>query len=300
METQTKPRNGAATVIDASQEHPIAMRPERQAELLPADDHPSIGRSKTLVEIALARGMGLEVIERLIEVDRDRERYEAEKAFNAAFADFKSEVAVILKTTHVSYMGSKGPVDYDHAELADVLEVVGPLLSKHGFSWNWVPHQERGWLSITCKLRHRLGHMETATLTGPDDSSGGKNQIQAIGSTATYLERYTFKAITGTAEKGQDTDSLVRDSSGQNQNQGRGDQQSRQPSGQQRPPATQAQATGHNPDDFYSESMFKANLATWRQNIKSGRKTAAQLIAHIEERGGKPLTQAQKDALSAD
>jgi len=38
------------------------------------------------------------------------------------------------------------------------------------------------------------------------DSSGGKNSIQAIGSTISYLERYTFMAATGLAAKGMDDD----------------------------------------------------------------------------------------------
>ena len=41
--------------------------------------------------------------------------------------------------------------------------------------------------------------------TSPDDS-GGKNPIQSIGSTITYLERYTILALTGLATKEQDDD----------------------------------------------------------------------------------------------
>ena len=44
-----------------------------------------------------------------------------------------------------------------------------------------------------------MGHSESTTLEAAADQSGGKNAIQAIGSTVTYLERYTLLALTGLA-----------------------------------------------------------------------------------------------------
>lgn len=38
------------------------------------------------------------------------------------------------------------------------------------------------------------------------DNSGSKNAIQAVGSTVTYLQRYTLLAATGLAAAGQDDD----------------------------------------------------------------------------------------------
>lgn len=39
---------------------------------------------------------------------------------------------------------------------------------------------------------------------GPPDTGGAKNAIQARASTVSYLERYTFKAVAGVAEGGDD------------------------------------------------------------------------------------------------
>jgi len=83
---------------------------------------------------------------------------------------------------------------------------VGPALSKHGFAWSYDIDQQVDWISVTCTLKHRRGHRESVTLGGPPDDSGQKNRLQSIGSTITYLQRYTLKAITGVAEKGQDDD----------------------------------------------------------------------------------------------
>lgn len=52
---------------------------------------------------------------------------------------------------------------------------------------------------MTCKITHIQGHSEETTLLAQPDASGSKNAIQAMGSTITYLERYTLLALTGLA-----------------------------------------------------------------------------------------------------
>jgi ERF superfamily len=59
---------------------------------------------------------------------------------------------------------------------------------------------------VTCILTHQMGHSEETTLAGAPDNSGSKNSIQAIGSTVTYLERYTLLAATGLAAANGDND----------------------------------------------------------------------------------------------
>jgi hypothetical protein len=71
-------------------------------------------------------------------------------------------------------------------------------LSKYGLSASWSVKQN-GTISVTCKITHIKGHFEETTLSAASDTSGSKNAIQAIGSTLTYLERYTLLALTGLA-----------------------------------------------------------------------------------------------------
>jgi uncharacterized protein YyaL (SSP411 family) len=51
---------------------------------------------------------------------------------------------------------------------------------------------------VTCVLFGH-GHSEETTLSGPADASGSKNAIQAIGSTLTYLQRYSLVQALGLA-----------------------------------------------------------------------------------------------------
>jgi hypothetical protein len=63
-------------------------------------------------------------------------------------------------------------------------------------------------ITVSCRLCHRNGHVETVTMSGPRDESGNKNSLQQSGSTVSYLMRYTLKAALGIAagDKEEDDD----------------------------------------------------------------------------------------------
>lgn len=155
---------------------------------------------------AVKQGIPLDQIKEMIAIQREWVADEARKAFNEAFAAFKAEAVEVIKRKEVNFATAKGRTQYKHAELSDVVEAVGPALSKHGFSWSWTPEQKNGRIFISCTLLHRLGHEKSVTMDAPADESGGKNTIQAIVSTTTYLERHTLKAVCGISEKGDDND----------------------------------------------------------------------------------------------
>ncbi|KXJ63095.1 hypothetical protein AXY46_03510 [Achromobacter xylosoxidans] len=160
---------------------------------------------------AVKQGIPLDQIKEMMAIQREWEADEARKAFNEAFAAFKAEAVEVIKRKQVDFATQKGRTQYKHAELSDVVEAVGPALSRHGFSWSWTPEQKNGRIFITCTLLHRLGHEKSVTLDAPADDSGGKNTIQAIVSTTTYLERHTLKAVCGISEKGDDNDGTGAD-----------------------------------------------------------------------------------------
>ena len=157
---------------------------------------------------ALAQGASLEQVEKMMDLQERWEKHEAEKVFNEALAQFKGMAVVIIKNKKVGFDGKAGGrTSYMHADLAAVVQSVGPALSECGFSWSWkITEQKPTWIEVTCYLKHRMGHCETVSIGGPPDQTGSKNALQAINSTVSYLERYTFKAITGVAEQDDDDD----------------------------------------------------------------------------------------------
>jgi hypothetical protein len=153
---------------------------------------------------ALERGASPEQIQQMMELQERWEANEARKAFNIDFANFKAEAVAILKNKTIT----DGPMTGKrYADLQAVVECLTPQLSQHGLSASWKLTQDtQDWIEVTCYLTHRLGHTESAHMGGPPDKTGAKNPIQSRASTVSYLERYTFKAVCGVAEKDQDDD----------------------------------------------------------------------------------------------
>ena len=149
-------------------------------------------------------------LQALMEMKERWDATEARKAYVAAMAEFKANAPEILKRKLVEFDTAKGTTSYKHAELADVTSAVTQPLAQAGFTHAWATRQlDGGLIEVTCTLTHRLGHSESTTLKGSPDQSGGKNNIQAIASTVTYLERYTLLMATGLATRGMDDDGVA-------------------------------------------------------------------------------------------
>lgn len=159
-----------------------------------------------MIRLAVESGADLDKLEKLLGLQERWETNEAKKAYHEAMAEFKKNPPVIEKDKKVGYEGKGGgKVGYMHATLANVVKKITEELSKHGLSASWRTHQE-GKISVTCKITHKLGHSEETTLQADADTSGSKNSIQALGSTITYLERYTLLAVLGLATADMDDD----------------------------------------------------------------------------------------------
>ncbi len=147
---------------------------------------------------AVQSGTDLAQLEKVLELQIKWEGNEARKAYHVAMSAFKANPPKIVKDKQVSFSTSKGQTSYKHATLANVTESISKALSEHGLSATWSTKQNGG-ITVTCKITHVLGHSEETSLTGQPDATGSKNSIQQIGSTITYLERYTLLALTGLA-----------------------------------------------------------------------------------------------------
>lgn len=159
-----------------------------------------------LLRLALSQGAGVDQLERLMGLQERYEAMEAKKAYVVAMAAFKANPPRISKDRHVSFQTSKGQTEYDHASLANVTESINSALSLNGLSASWKTAQIEKSITVTCCITHVLGHQECTSLSAFGDDSGGKNSIQGIGSTVSYLSRYTLLALTGLATHDQDTD----------------------------------------------------------------------------------------------
>ena len=168
-----------------------------------------------MVEKALASGAGIDVLERLLALQERWEAGLAKKAYNNAMAEMRAKLPKIVKDRSVDY----STTHYKHEDLGDMVGLLNPVASEHGLSFSWrTDNPTPTTVKVTCIVTHRDGHFEETSLIGPNDTSGGKNAIQGIGSSTSYLERYTLKAILGMASS--------HDDDGNGGNGGNGQQQS--------------------------------------------------------------------------
>jgi hypothetical protein len=153
-----------------------------------------------LIQRAMEAG-NLDLVERFMQMQERWEANQARKAFDAALAAAKAEIKPIVKNREVDFPSKNGGArtNYMHEDLGQIANEVDPVLAKHGLSYRHRPKQDGKNLTITCVLAHRDGHFEETSLTASNDESGNKNSIQSVGSTATYLQRYTLKLALGLA-----------------------------------------------------------------------------------------------------
>ena len=157
---------------------------------------------------AIERGVDADTLDKLMALKERFDAAEARKAFDAAMSEAKAKMPVIHKGREVDFVGKNSGLqtNYRFEDMGIIAKTVDPILSEFGLSYRFRTEQhEGGAISVTCIVSHRDGHSEENTLTAGRDETGNKNNLQQVGSTITYLQRYTLKAALGLAAS-EDTD----------------------------------------------------------------------------------------------
>ncbi len=129
----------------------------------------------------------------------------------AALAAFQAEVPKVRKGSRAEIAGREGRqgYSYEYADLADLTDVVMPLLGKHGLAftskptWLWTSPGANPVFVLIYKLMHTSGEQEVGIWPLPPPGSAGP---QTLGSGITYARRYCLQAVTGVSPAGQDDD----------------------------------------------------------------------------------------------
>lgn len=154
---------------------------------------------------AVQSGASLDMVEKLMTLQERWEKSQSRKAFDNAMADAKAAIPNITKNREVDFTSQKGRTHYRYEDLGEIAKVVSPILAKHGLSYRYrTTSNINEPVTVTCIVSHREGHFEENTLCAGKDDTGGKNLIQQVGSTLTYLQRMTLKAALGLAVSNDD------------------------------------------------------------------------------------------------
>ena len=115
-------------------------------------------------------------------MDRD-----AKQSYIRDFAQMQSEFPAIRK---------RGKTQQStYATFDDINDGTAYARGKYGFALSFVPETGDGIMKITATMSHHGGHTETSSMSLPFDTSGNKNNVQAIGSALKYGMRYGIVAL---------------------------------------------------------------------------------------------------------
>lgn len=162
------------------QESAVALRPE-----------PSIAM---LLAGVIEKGVTADNVEALTALCGLKERMdakEAEREFNAAFAQLQSEMPRVVATKPVP--NRDGTIRYHFAPYEEILEQVQPFLTKHGFSVSFTTKFSEGRITSVCTLRHISGHSQTNEfMVRIGQGPPGSTESQADCSAKNYAKRGAF------------------------------------------------------------------------------------------------------------
>jgi len=150
----------------------------------------------------------IDKMERLMQMHERLTERQARSAFAAALAEMQPSLPVIGRRGMISVPAKDGKTGHDtpYALWEDINEAIRPLLAEYGFALSFRVKKEADRVEVTGVLSHREGHFDETTLSLPMDSTGSKNNVQAIGSSTSYGKRYTAMALLNITTRGEDDD----------------------------------------------------------------------------------------------
>jgi hypothetical protein len=144
-----------------------------------------------------------------------RRRTKPSLAFNAAKGRVLQKLANIriVKNKWVRYDldkndKTKGQKDaFKYAPLEEIDKHLSPLLAEENMDLSYSDEPREGGILIRGRLKHLpSGHYEDSFMAAPLDTTGGKSNVQAVGSTNSYLRRYVACNIFNIVVIGDDDD----------------------------------------------------------------------------------------------
>lgn len=135
----------------------------------------------------------------LLDMQKQIEDRDAQKAFTRAFNALQAELPVITKDGRIDHgdkQDGKKRVKTSFATYPNINRVVGPLLKKHGFTFSTSMEPDAsGAMVAVSTLSHVDGDSRKTQFRLTADTTGAKNNQQGWGSSQQYGMRYNMIAL---------------------------------------------------------------------------------------------------------
>src|SRR5690606_179701 len=161
-------------------------------------DTPDVVQESTALIQAIERAatnpaVDVDKMERLLAMQERIMARNAQAAYAEALAALQPDLPMISERGGITDSG--GNIRSKYALWEDIVTIITPILSRHGFSLSFRTGNDASGVTVTGVLTHREGHSEQTSLTLPIDTSGSKNAVQSVGSSTSYGKRYTAAAL---------------------------------------------------------------------------------------------------------
>lgn len=165
----------------------VAKIPQNEVQ----DVHRTDDALVSMIErIAMTPELPIERLEKMLDMKERLDAKSAEQEFNAAFA----RAADAFPSIPLKGVGHNNK---PYALLKDIIACTRPALAANGLALTFSTNTSKDVVVVTAKLIHRSGHSQSTEIELPRDKTGSKNDVQAIGSSQTYGQRYAAQAILG-------------------------------------------------------------------------------------------------------
>lgn len=164
----------------------------------------------TFMRIAVEKG-DVATIDKLAALYERASEKSAEQAFNSALTSFQNEAKVIEKNRKVDYVSKSGTkTSYGFVDFEHLTEQIRPLLDKHGLAFSHdTSIDDKQMMTVTCTLRHVLGHREKSSFTLPTTAqTPAMSDQQRYAAALTFARRYTLIQALGLATGEPDPDDM--------------------------------------------------------------------------------------------
>ncbi len=128
-----------------------------------------------------------DVLEKMMNLYANEEKRRAEKDFAAALVDLQGETIRVQATKAVDVKA--GVPRYTFAPYEEIMAVVQPILTRHGFSITFDTKIDGDRLYSVCTLTHKAGHSRSNQFAVRFTTPPGSSSAQGDMSTKSYAKR---------------------------------------------------------------------------------------------------------------
>ena len=144
----------------------------------------------------------VEKMQALLDVQERIMNKQAEMAFNQAMVSAVSEIPSFEKSTEGHH--------YKYTTFEHINKVVKPILANHDLYVTFsTDFQSDDYVMVTAEITHKDGVSKKTSMRFPFDSTGSKNNVQAVASAISYGKRYMQNALLNITTHGEDDDGFA-------------------------------------------------------------------------------------------